>query len=106
MTARGETAGGPLGRRLLALAVGAALATAALSSLFAGCVATLTAARKGCRVALIQDRPDLGGNASKEIGLSPRGENGGMVAELSARTDDGDLVAVVDAVVAELKAGL
>jgi hypothetical protein len=59
----------------------------------AGCVATLTAARQGCRVALIQDRPFLGGNASKEIGLSPRGENGGMVAELSARTDDGDLVA-------------
>jgi hypothetical protein len=59
----------------------------------AGCVATLTAARHGCRVALIQDRPLLGGNASKEIGLSPRGENGGMVAELSARTEDGDLVA-------------
>jgi hypothetical protein len=59
----------------------------------AGCVATLTAARQGCRVALIQDRPFLGGNASKEIGLSPRGENGGMVAKLSARTDDGDLVA-------------
>ena len=59
----------------------------------AGCVATLTAARQGARVALVQDRPFLGGNASKEIGLSPRGENGGMVAELSARTDDGDLVA-------------
>jgi hypothetical protein len=59
----------------------------------AGCVATLTAARRGCRVALIQDRPFLGGNASKEIGLSPRGENGGMVAELSGRTADGDLVA-------------
>jgi hypothetical protein len=59
----------------------------------AGCVATLTAARRGARVALLQDRPFLGGNASKEIGLSPRGENGGLVAELSARTDDGDLVA-------------
>jgi hypothetical protein len=59
----------------------------------AGCVATLTAARQGLRVALVQDRPFLGGNASKEIGLSPRGENGGMVAEISARTDDGDLVA-------------
>jgi hypothetical protein len=59
----------------------------------AGCVATLTAARRCCRVALIQDRPLLGGNASKEIGLSPRGENGGLVAELSARADDGDLVA-------------
>lgn len=59
----------------------------------AGCVATLTAARLGSRVALVQDRPFLGGNASREIGLSPRGENGGMVAELSARTPDGDLVA-------------
>jgi hypothetical protein len=59
----------------------------------AGCVAALTAARQGMRVALLQDRPLLGGNASKEIGLSPRGENGGLVAEVSARTDDGDLVA-------------
>lgn len=59
----------------------------------AGCVATLTAARQGAKVALIQDRPFLGGNASKEIGLSPRGENGGLVAEISARTEDGDLVA-------------
>lgn len=59
----------------------------------AGCVAALSAGRRGSRVALIQDRPYLGGNASKEIGLSPRGENGGMVAELSARTPDGDLVA-------------
>lgn len=59
----------------------------------AGCTATLTAARKGCTVALIQDRPVLGGNSSKEIGLSPRGENGGLVAELSARNADGDIVA-------------
>ncbi len=59
----------------------------------AGCTATLTAARQGCTVALIQDRPFLGGNSSKEIGLSPRGENGGLVAELSARTPDGDIVA-------------
>ncbi|MEZ5227767.1 MAG: FAD-dependent oxidoreductase [Acidimicrobiales bacterium] len=59
----------------------------------AGCVAALTAARRGRSVALVQDRPYLGGNASKEIGLSPRGENGGMVAELSARDDNGDLVA-------------
>jgi hypothetical protein len=59
----------------------------------AGCTATLTAARQGCRVALIQDRPFLGGNSSKEIGLSPRGEAGGLVAELSQRTEDGDIVA-------------
>ncbi len=59
----------------------------------AGCAAALTAARKGCRVALVQDRPVLGGNASKEIGLSPRGETGPLVRELSGRTADGDLVA-------------
>lgn len=59
----------------------------------AGLAATLAAAREGCRVALIQDRPFLGGNASKEIGLSPRGETGALVRELSERTDDGDLVA-------------
>lgn len=59
----------------------------------AGCAAALTAARQGCRVALIQDRPVLGGNASKEIGLSPRGDTGGLVQELSGRHPDGDLVA-------------
>jgi len=38
----------------------------------AGCSAALTAARLGCRVALIQDRPVLGGNNSSEVrvGLS------------------------------------
>lgn len=56
-----------------------------------GSAAALTAARLGCRVALIQDRPFLGGNASVEIGLSPRGETGPLVDELSARTPDGDL---------------
>lgn len=59
----------------------------------AGCAAAIAAAREGCRVALVQDRPFLGGNASKEIGLSPRGETGGLVKELAERTDDGDLVA-------------
>ncbi|KAK1855607.1 hypothetical protein CCHR01_01782 [Colletotrichum chrysophilum] len=37
-----------------------------------GCTAALAAARLGNRVALVQDRPKLGGNASVEIGLSPR----------------------------------
>lgn len=38
----------------------------------AGCCATVSAARHGCRVALIQDRPVLGGNNSSEVrvGLS------------------------------------
>jgi hypothetical protein len=60
----------------------------------AGCAATLSAARLGCRVALIHDRPYLGGNASKEVGLGPRGEKGPFVAELTGRTTDGDLHAL------------
>ncbi len=59
----------------------------------AGCAAALTAARFGCRVALVQDRPVLGGNASKEIGLSPRGESGDLLRELSERSPDGDIAA-------------
>jgi glycine/D-amino acid oxidase-like deaminating enzyme len=62
----------------------------------AGCAAALSAARLGCRVALIQNRPVLGGNASREIGIGPRGELGGpasLVAELTKRTANGDLTA-------------
>ena len=59
-----------------------------------GCAAALTAARLGQRVALIHDRPVLGGNASKEIGLMPRGAQGAILQELSARTPDGDLAAL------------
>ena len=59
-----------------------------------GCAAALSAARLGQRVALIHDRPVLGGNASKEIGLMPRGAQGKVLQELSARTPDGDLVAL------------
>ena len=58
-----------------------------------GCAAALAAARLGLTVALIQDRPVLGGNASTEIGLMPRGAQGALLQELSARTPDGDLMA-------------
>lgn len=58
-----------------------------------GCAAALAAARLGQRVALIQDRPVLGGNASNEVGLMPRGAQGALLAELSARTADGGLMA-------------
>ena len=40
----------------------------------AGGAAALAAARLGCRVALIQDRPVLGGNASVEIGVGAAGD--------------------------------
>lgn len=59
----------------------------------AGCAAALSAAREGCRVALVHDRPVLGGNASNEIGLMPRGSIGGLVQELTARRENGDIVA-------------
>ncbi|KAK5735683.1 hypothetical protein LTR17_008034 [Elasticomyces elasticus] len=56
-----------------------------------GSAAALTAARLGDRVALIQDRPVLGGNASVEIGLSPRGIRGLLIEELTDRHANGDL---------------
>ncbi len=59
-----------------------------------GCAAALTAARLGQRVALIHDRPVLGGNASVEIGLMPRGTQGALLKELSARLPNGDIVAL------------
>lgn len=59
-----------------------------------GSAAALTAARLGLRVALIQNRPVLGGNASVEIGLSPRGSRNDLIRALSRRYDDGDLAAL------------
>jgi hypothetical protein len=40
----------------------------------AGCCAAIAAARSGVAVALIQDRPVLGGNASQEIRVATRGQ--------------------------------
>lgn len=40
---------------------------------YAGTCAAVSAARMGCRVALIQDRPVLGGNGSSEIRVWPQG---------------------------------
>ena len=59
-----------------------------------GCAAALSVARLGLRVALIHDRPVLGGNASKEIGLMPRGTQGSVLREIGKRTPDGDLMAL------------
>jgi hypothetical protein len=49
----------------------------------AGCSATLAAARLGLKVALIQNRPLLGGNASAEIGITPRGTQSRIVNEVA-----------------------
>ena len=55
-----------------------------------GSIGALAAARLGRSVALIQNRPVLGGNASTEIGIGPRGEKGPFVAEAISRTPDGN----------------
>lgn len=44
-------------------------------------------------MALVQDRPYLGGNARVKIGLRPRGLTGPLVDEISERTPEGDLYA-------------
>jgi hypothetical protein len=43
----------------------------------AGLASAVTAARLGARVALVQDRPMLGGNASAEVRVNLEGANGG-----------------------------
>ncbi len=58
-----------------------------------GSAAALTAARLGDRVALVHNRPYLGGNASVEVGLRPRGVTGSLVEELSDRHSNGDIKA-------------
>ncbi|MCL3779065.1 FAD-dependent oxidoreductase [Prolixibacteraceae bacterium JC049] len=47
----------------------------------AGCCAAIAAAREGCSVALIQDRPVLGGNASDEIRVHTIGMEGYRIVE-------------------------
>ncbi len=59
----------------------------------AGLCAAYTAAREGLRTALIGDRPYLGGNASKEIGLTPEAELGPVVTMLAERKENGDICA-------------
>ena len=59
-----------------------------------GSAAVLTAARLGDRVALIHNRPYLGGNGSIEAGLRPRGVTGPLIDELTQRAPNGDLVAI------------
>jgi NADPH-dependent 2,4-dienoyl-CoA reductase/sulfur reductase-like enzyme len=49
----------------------------------AGCTAALTAARQELHVALVQNRPVLGGNASSEIGITPRGSNSSLVDQVA-----------------------
>jgi phytoene dehydrogenase-like protein len=43
----------------------------------AGIAAAIAAAREGAAVALVQDRPVLGGNASTEVRVGLEGANGG-----------------------------
>ncbi|MGI6216742.1 MAG: FAD-dependent oxidoreductase [Coriobacteriales bacterium] len=57
----------------------------------AGLGAALAAGRNGLKTALINDRPVLGGNASPEIGLMPRGYDAPAVKVMGGREADGDL---------------
>jgi len=41
---------------------------------YSGCGTAISASRMGCKVALIQDRPVLGGNSSSEIRVWPQGK--------------------------------
>jgi len=43
----------------------------------AGISAAISSARLGCKVALVQDRPVLGGNSSSEVGVGISGADGG-----------------------------
>ncbi|MEW6233867.1 MAG: FAD-dependent oxidoreductase [Candidatus Omnitrophota bacterium] len=64
----------------------------------AGSASAISAARHGASVALIQDRPVLGGNASSEIDVPPGGDNSkepfdpmetGIIEEFYGKTDRG-----------------
>lgn len=64
----------------------------------AGSAAAISAARHGSKVALIQDRPVLGGNASSEIDVAPGGDNSrapfdpgetGIIEEFYGKNDRG-----------------
>ncbi|MGM9592230.1 MAG: FAD-dependent oxidoreductase [Oscillospiraceae bacterium] len=57
----------------------------------AGCAAAWAAGKSGSRVALLTDRPVLGGNASTEIGLGARGYMSDIVTKMSERQKDGSL---------------
>ena len=64
----------------------------------AGSAAAITAARLGCKVALVQDRPVLGGNGSSEVRVWPEGHTnhepyprvGDVVRELVRKKGRGD----------------
>lgn len=53
--------------------------------------AAIAAARTGSKVALICDRPVLGGNSSSEVGLGPRGYKTPIVEKMIHRNDDSSL---------------
>ncbi|MCH3950281.1 MAG: FAD-dependent oxidoreductase [Acidaminococcus sp.] len=55
------------------------------------CCAAYTAAKLGLQVAIIQNRPCLGGNGSKELGLIPEGVAGPIVDAITERQEDGDI---------------
>jgi hypothetical protein len=62
----------------------------------AGCFAAVSSARMGCRTAMVQNRPVLGGNGSTEVLVRPEGDTtrepldpgeGGIIEEVRGDTD-------------------
>lgn len=53
--------------------------------------AAIAAAKTGSKVALICDRPVIGGNASSEVGLGPRGFKTPLVEKMIERKEDSSL---------------
>jgi len=53
----------------------------------AGICAAISAARLGCSVALVHDRPVLGGNASSEIRVSISGADTARIYEVRVYSD-------------------
>lgn len=53
--------------------------------------AAISAACEGLTVALVGDRPVIGGNASKDVGLGPRGYKTPLVEKMIEREEDGNL---------------
>ena len=63
----------------------------------AGCFAAVASARMGCRTALVQDRPVLGGNTSSEVLVNPEGDTtrqpldpgeGGIIEQIRGKAED------------------
>lgn len=58
----------------------------------AGVAAAYAAGTQGCKTALVHNRPYLGGNINKNVGLIAKGRVGDVVRKLVERKQDGDIM--------------